>query len=115
MQKKAIQYQPNTINADSRHALHLYPLVLDLSRLNATRDMIVQEIRSSGIGATVHYRAAHLHPYFKRLGYEQGAFPESERISDSIITIPLAPSMSEDDVEYVAKITRTIILNHQIQ
>src|SRR3989344_7301158 len=90
-----IQYQPNTINADSRHALHLYTLVLDLSRLNATRDMIVQEIRSSGIGATVHYRAAHLHPYFKRLGYEQGAFPESERISDSIITIPLAPSMSE--------------------
>lgn len=110
-----LQYQPNVSSKGNRHALHLYTIVLDLNRLNTTRDAIVQEIRDNHIGATVHYRAVHLHPYFSRLGYSRGLLPESERISDSILTVPLSPSMSEEEAQYTAETVRTILINHLIR
>jgi len=108
-----IQYQQTSTCTGDRHALHLYILTLDLEKLDTTRDAIVQEIRDNGIGATVHYRAIHLHPYFRRLGYLLGSLPHSERISHSVITLPLTPSMSEEDATRVAQITRAVILRHQ--
>src|SRR3989338_649384 len=107
-----IQYQQTPIHTGDRHALHLYTLTLDLETLDTTRDAIVQEIRDNSIGATVHYRAIHLHPYFRRLGYTSRSLPHSERISNSVITLPLTPSMSEEEIERVASVTREVIVRH---
>ena len=108
------QERPIDISGN-RHSLHLYLILLNLGRLNINRDTLVQEIRDRGIGATVHYHAAHLHPYFKnKLGYKRGDLPQSESVSDRIMTLPLTPSMSLRDAHYVADTVREIVLSHQL-
>ncbi|PIR89069.1 MAG: UDP-4-amino-4,6-dideoxy-N-acetyl-beta-L-altrosamine transaminase [Candidatus Harrisonbacteria bacterium CG10_big_fil_rev_8_21_14_0_10_40_38] len=95
---------------DHRHGLHLYLLVLDQGKTLKSRDEIVQEMRNAGIGATVHYHAIHNHPYFaEALGYKKGSFPIAEKIGETIFTLPISPSMSDDEAQYVAKTVQTII------
>jgi dTDP-4-amino-4,6-dideoxygalactose transaminase len=96
-----------------RHALHLYNLVLDLERLDASRDEIVAEIRAAGVGATVHYLPVHLHPYFRRtLGHGPGSFPAAEELGNSILTLPVQPKLTADDLAHVATTARAVIGRH---
>lgn len=81
---------------------HLYVLALQLERLRVTRDEFIDAIQSAGIGVAVHYRALHLQPYFKKdFRVRLDSFPVATRYSESIISLPLYPRMSVNDVERV--------------
>ena len=86
----------------SRHALHLYTLLLDLDNLSEGRDFVLEALRAENIGTGVHYTALHLHSYYRNaLGYGPGQFPNAEWISERTLTLPLGPAMSDEDVEDV--------------
>jgi dTDP-4-amino-4,6-dideoxygalactose transaminase len=86
----------------TRHARHLYTLLLDLDRLSRTRDEVLLDLHRQNIGSGVHYRALHLHPYYREAGgHARGDFPNAEWISERTVSLPLSPKLSEDDVEDV--------------
>jgi dTDP-4-amino-4,6-dideoxygalactose transaminase len=86
----------------TRHARHLYTLLLDIERLRASRDEIQQALHRQNIGTGIHYRALHLHSYYrKEFRYSRGDLPNSEWISDRTLSLPLSPKLSDGDVEDV--------------
>jgi len=69
------------------------------------RDELQEKLKLAGIPTAVHYpMPLHMQECFKYLGYKQGDFPISERISQEIISLPMNGYLMEDEIEYVAKI-----------
>jgi len=94
----------------TRHAWHIYPLLLNLERLRQDREMIFQALRAENIGVSVHYRPVHLHPYYrKRLGPAPGQCPVAEAILQRLITLPLFPAMTNADVADVITAVEKVI------
>lgn len=91
----------------TRHARHLYTLLLDVDRLDLTRDEALDVLHREQIGTGVHYRALHLHPYYRETyGYEPGEFPNAEWISERTLSLPLSPKLTGDDVADVIEAVR---------
>jgi dTDP-4-amino-4,6-dideoxygalactose transaminase len=91
----------------TRHARHLYTLLLDLDRLRIDRDGVLATLHVLGIGTGVHYRAIHLHRYWRaRYGLSPGALPGAEWISERTLSLPLSPRLSDDDVADVIDAVR---------
>ena len=80
---------------------HLYVIKLDLSKLKVDRNEIYNALIAENIGVNVHYIPVYLHPYYQKLGYKKGLCPKAEELYDTIITIPLFPAMTDEDVEDV--------------
>jgi UDP-4-amino-4,6-dideoxy-N-acetyl-beta-L-altrosamine transaminase len=93
-----------------RHAWHIYPLRLNLERLRQDREAIFQALRAENIGVSVHYRPVHLHPYYReRLGTGPGQCPGAEAAFERLLTLPLFPGMSDDDVADVITAVAKVI------
>ena len=59
-------------------------------------------MHQQGIGTGIHYRALHLHQYYREtFGYRRGDFPNSEWISDRTLSLPLSPKLTGEDVDSV--------------
>ena len=97
---------------DGESAWHLYVLRLDTERLNVGRDVIFQELWDRGIGVNVHYIPVYWHPYYQHLGFKKGICPIAEAVVESMITLPLYPGLSAEDVEYVIHNVQTVIQSH---
>jgi dTDP-4-amino-4,6-dideoxygalactose transaminase len=81
--------------------------MLDLERLGCTRDEVLLDLHGQNIGSGVHYRALHLHPYYRDTnGYARGDFPNAEWISDRTVSLPLSPKLTDEDVEDVIDAVR---------
>ena len=77
------------------------------------RDGFIDELNSMNIGTSVHFIPVHLHPFYRTgFGTKDGDFPVTEAIFEKIISLPLYPSMSQEDVEYVADAVREISKKH---
>jgi len=91
-----------------KNAHHLMP-VLVTSRSPLSRDDAVQAYREWNIGTSIHFDCVHLQPYFrKRFGFKPGDCPVAEEIGKSVLTLPLYPRMTDEDVDYVIDVTRRI-------
>jgi dTDP-4-amino-4,6-dideoxygalactose transaminase len=90
-----------TVEVRAVSAWHLFPVRLrDVSR----RDRLIEDLRARGIGVSVHFIPVHLHSFYaSTYGYRRGDFPIAEAAFDSLISLPLWPGMSDDDVAYVAE------------
>jgi dTDP-4-amino-4,6-dideoxygalactose transaminase len=103
------QYRPNPIHG-TRHALHLYVLMLDLAAFRASRNEIVEALLAENIGAAIHYRALHSQPFYERTyGYQLSDFPVAGQVGESILTIPCSPGMSDDDTDSVVRGVKKIL------
>ncbi len=80
---------------DAQSAWHLYVIRLDRERVAISHREVFERLRSADIGVNLHYIPIHTQPYFKKLGFKSGDFPEAERYYEEAITIPLFPGMSE--------------------
>jgi perosamine synthetase len=89
---------PPFLNTDSDSSWHLYIIRLKLDELNADRKEIFEALITENIGVNVHYIPVHLLPYYSDLGYKKGICPNAEKLYEEIITLPLFPAMSEEDV-----------------
>ena len=103
-------FTPAPIESNTRHAYHLYTLLLDINKINITRDEFLNEMTKKNIGVGVHYIALHLNPYYqKNFGYKQGDFPNAEWISDRTVSIPLSAKLTNEDVEDVIEAAKEIV------
>jgi dTDP-4-amino-4,6-dideoxygalactose transaminase len=89
---------------DCRHAWHLYTLRLNLERLAIGRDEFIEQLKDRGVGTSVHFIPIPLHPFFaSRAKLRQNYCPRALDLYPRLISLPLFPAMTEDQVEYVAK------------
>ena len=83
-------------------AWHLYPLRLREGALKLTRDQFIEELRARNIGTSVHFIAIHTFSYYRqKYGFVPEDFPIAHRESERVVTIPLHPGLSQEDVEDV--------------
>lgn len=87
-------------------AWHLYVVRLKLDQIRKSRRQIVDELRAAGVGANVHYIPVHTQPYYQRLGFKTGDFPDAERHYSEAISLPLYPGMTEAEQDQVVTALR---------
>jgi dTDP-4-amino-4,6-dideoxygalactose transaminase len=87
---------------DTKHAYHLFTILVDTNKTNLTRDKVLQNLHEKNIGTGVHYLALHYHPFYQeKYGYKIGDFPNAEFISDRTFSIPFSAKLTDEDVEDV--------------
>ncbi len=86
---------------DTHSSFHLYIIRLDLDKINRSHREVFEFLRSLNILVNLHYIPIHLQPYYQNLGFQKGDYPESERFYDEAISIPLHPSLSFEDQDFV--------------
>lgn len=95
---------------DRNHIYHLYIIRLRPDKLKIDRAQFIDKLRNLNIGTSVHFIPVHLHPFYqKTYDYKRGDLPNSEKIYDSIISLPLYPAMSETDASDVLDAVEQII------
>jgi dTDP-4-amino-4,6-dideoxygalactose transaminase len=81
----------------TRHARHLYQVLVE-PEAPLSRDELLDALTERRIGAGVHYRGVHLHPYYRdRYRLDPAALPVATDISQRTLSLPLSPALSEDD------------------
>ncbi len=102
--------KPLGVRKDVSHAYHLYVVQLNLTQLNATRETVFTALRDSGIGVNVHYIPVHLHPFYrKRFGTGPGLCPVVEGSYERILSLPIFPRMTDNDINTVIAAVSKIV------
>lgn len=100
----ALRHQARPDWADS--AFHLY--VIRIAEAERRR-VIFEALRAMGIGVNVHYIPVHLQPYYRDLGFRPGDYPEAEQYYDGAISLPLFPTMTEEQQDRVIAAVRQLL------
>ncbi len=96
---------PRHPSANSKHAYHLYPVLLD-SQIE--RGKFFSYMRSCNIGVQVHYIPVHLQPYYQKVfGYQAGDFPVAEDFYSREISLPIFPGLSRDEQDYIINVIKS--------
>ena len=91
------------------HAYHLYVVRVKEQLAGFSRQQAFAKLRERQIGANVHYIPVHLHPYFqKNLGTGSGQLPNAESYYEEALTLPLFPSITDQQIESVVDVLSNI-------
>jgi len=92
-------------------AWHLYLLRLDLELLSVGvgRADIFKALHAEGLGVNVHYIPVPWHPYYQQLGYGKGHWPVGERAYEQMVSIPIFPAMTNQDIEDVITAVKKVV------
>ena len=101
-----------TVLPDCEPAWHLYVIRLNLKQLRMGRAEIFKALRAENIGVNVHFIPVPWHPYYQRLGYTKGQWPVTEAAYERLISLPIFPAMSDQDVEDVVKAVSKVIKHY---
>ncbi|GJQ59515.1 MAG: DegT/DnrJ/EryC1/StrS aminotransferase family protein [Candidatus Scalindua sp. AMX11] len=102
--------RPGRVPYDIRHAWHLYTIQVDRDKTGIPRDEFMEEMGKRNIGTGLHFRAVHELSFYKNhYPLPVGSLPETEFISESIVSLPLYPGMNESDVYNVVAAIRDIV------
>jgi perosamine synthetase len=103
---------PPSVRADIKPAWHLYPIRLNLKRLNADRREIFRALRAENIGVNVHYIPVHCHPYYRdRFGYRGGEYPAAEDAYERLISLPMFHGMTGTDLDSVIQAVNKVMMH----
>ena len=95
---KALENLPLKLPSTSSkigHAYHLFIIRL------AKRKALYDYLKTQQILCQIHYIPVHLHPYYQSLGFKKGQFPKAESFYETCMSIPLYPSMTDEQQNYV--------------
>jgi perosamine synthetase len=89
---------PPSGSSDIVPVYHLYVI------RTALRDRLEEWLGKNGVQSGIHYPIPiHLQPCYKDFGYSRGDYPNSERLSDTVLSLPMYPDLSKDEIEYICK------------
>lgn len=94
---------------DCKSAFHLYVIRLKLDRIKKTHRQVFEELRQAGIMVNLHYIPVHTQPYYQKMGFKRGDFPEAERYYQEAISLPLYFGLSDAEQDYVVDKLREIL------
>jgi len=95
---------------DTRHAHHLYTIMVDPARAGIERDAFLSAIQAQGIGVGVHYVSIPEHPFYQRtFAWRPEEYPHAMRIGRQTVSLPLGPKLSDADVADVIEAVRRVL------
>jgi len=94
---------------DSYSSYHLYPIRLDLSVIKKTQQQVYEAFHRMKIMVNLHYIPVYLQPYYKKMGFSSGYCPIAEQYYKEALSIPMYPSMTNKQQDYVIDNLRRII------
>src|SRR5215470_375091 len=111
------EVQTLTTDPTIHHAYHLYVILLRTEALTRTRDEILDAIQAEGIGLGVHFRALHLQQFYRdQYGFRPGHCPVAEDASDRLLSLPLYPAMTDEDVaDTIAAVKKVIAASRKVR
>lgn len=94
---------------DAHSALHLYVVRLQLDRIRRTHRQVFDELRTRGIGVNLHYIPVHTQPYYRKLGFREGMFPQAERYYAEALSLPMYSALSDEQQAEVVRAVREVL------
>jgi dTDP-4-amino-4,6-dideoxygalactose transaminase len=102
--------RPAPVPDGDLHARHLYSVLVDYDA-GWQRDDLVAALAADGITASVHFRAVHLHSFYRdRYRLNRGMFPVAEMVSDRTLSLPLSAALTDSQVQQVIDAVRRRLL-----
>ena len=101
---------PAAPEADTRHAHHLYPILIDESICEISRDEFLELMTARGIGVGVHYLSIPEHPVYQRkFGWQPEDYPAAMRIGRQTVSLPLSAKVTDADIERVIDAVSSVV------
>jgi dTDP-4-amino-4,6-dideoxygalactose transaminase len=95
-------------------AWHLYAIRIRVEQLAIDRDRVMELLKEAGIGTSVHFIPLHQHSYYRdTMGYADEPLPNADAAADRILSLPLFPDMTFDDVSRVSDALSQILAAHR--
>lgn len=91
------------------HCWHLYVLRIRPELLTIDRDQFIVELNERNVGTSVHFIPTHTMTAYRKLGWKPGDFPMAEKHFQRIISLPLYPSLTDEQTEYIIAAVRDIV------
>lgn len=88
---------------------HLYVILLKLDKLKANRDQVFKALAAENIGVNVHYIPIYHHPFYQDLGYAKDMNPITNKVFESIITLPLHYGISFDNQTLIIQAVNEVL------
>ena len=108
------EIQVPTCQPDVQHSWHLYIIQLNLDRLKINRRDFIKALKSQSIGTSVHFIPLHLHPFYRdSLGYKPEDCPQASAVFERIVSLPIYPKMTDDDVRRVIGAVKKLVREHR--
>jgi dTDP-4-amino-4,6-dideoxygalactose transaminase len=96
----------------ARHVYHLFVIQVKNGG-PARRDVLAKYLNEQGIATGLHYPIPlHLQKCFSHLGYKRGDFPESERLAESGLSLPMFPELNDEQIEYITGMIKEFVKNN---
>jgi dTDP-4-amino-4,6-dideoxygalactose transaminase len=95
---------------ETRHAYHLYTVLVDEAKTGMSRDAFLQAMTAQNIGVAVHYLSIPEHPYYRRtFGWKPNDYPQAQRVGRQTVSLPLSAGLTKQDVaDVIAAVTRVL-------
>jgi perosamine synthetase len=107
--------EPITMREDSTCAHHLYVIQLNLDMLSVSREEVFDALQAEGIGVNVHYIPVHYHPFYREnFDTGEGLCPVAEAAYERILTLPVFPRMTEEDVSDTIRAVRKVVAAYEL-
>lgn len=98
---------------ESDSCRHLYIIQLNLEKLTCTRREFFDAMSAENVQCQVHYVPVYWFPYYQEQGYRKGLCPNAEKVYQGIMSIPLYPKLTDQDVEDVIHAVKKVIANYR--
>lgn len=94
---------------DSYSAWHLYVIRLQLDRIKASHREVFEAMRARDIMVNLHYIPVHTQPWYRKMGFRDGDFPQAEQYYREAISIPMHPNLTDAEQDFVVEVLREAI------
>ena len=102
--------EPPCVPDYAEHSWHLYVLRIVPEKLTIDRDRFITELNERNVGTSVHFiPVTDMSAYQKRFGFQKGDFPNTEKHFERIISLPLYPTLTDEQSDYVVAAVRDIV------
>lgn len=101
---------PYIQHPENKHAWHLYVIKINLEKLMIDRSEFINQLKKAGIGTSVHFIPLHMQPYYRqRYGFKPTDFPVTYSVYNQVLSLPIYPKMTENDVKRVVTVVKNVI------
>ena len=100
---------PPPTEPDTKHAYHLYTILVDEKKANISRDDFLNAMTANNIGVGVHYLSIPEHPYYQTIfGWKLEDYPNATRVGRGTVSLPISAKLTDEDVSDVIRAVNAI-------